>query len=106
MHCRRLTNRIAIFMCFIYGLSTCFPYCAAVLRKTSHANCHTTLANRSLRTLCVGMKIRVFVKIYYSIIKKALELGFDSRQLNGISGGKFHDRCEIISDHIIFGMIG
>jgi len=52
------------------------------------------------------MKIRVFVKIYYSIIKKALELGFDSRQLNGISGGKFHDRCEIISDHIIFGMIG
>jgi len=61
---------------------------------------------RRVGTLCVGMKIRVFVKIYYFIISKELYLGFDSRLLNGLSAGKFRDRCGIISDHIIFGMIG
>jgi len=27
-------------------------------------------------------------------------MGFDSRLLNGLSAGKFRDRCGIISDHI------
>jgi len=35
-------------------------------------------------SLCVGMKIRVFVSIYHSILKKELSLGFDSQLLQRI----------------------